>query len=166
MHAPEHRRSYRAAARAAMFALVAPAALIVALAMTAALDGWADAFRHAVFVMLLIFALADVLVLTIDFIPFTRPYRPGHAKLKSRWPLYLFGAYGFSYGLVHIELMALGSDYAFGALLGATAVAIAVLELGGRKAAMKWSVDPDEGLADDSGGITVLDIGAVVRGAV
>ena len=41
--------------------------------------------------------LAEVIALTVDFIPFTRAYQPGHAKLKTLWWLYILGIYVFAY---------------------------------------------------------------------
>jgi len=87
-------------------ALVGPPVVIAALAGGALAGGWPGAVRHVVFVLLLVLSLADFVVLTIDHVPFTRPYRPGHAKLKTRWPLYALGAYGFSSGLAALELAA------------------------------------------------------------
>ncbi len=94
VNAPARFDSYARGVRAALVALVAPA--LSAIAFVA--GGWAHAARTA----LLIVGLADAVVLTIDFLPFTRPYQPGHAKLKTRWPLYAVGAFAFTYGCLRI----------------------------------------------------------------
>ena len=79
--------AYALGTRAAILAFVGPPALAAALATGAWIGGSLRAMYHAAFVLLMVAALADFIVLTVDHLPFTRPYRPGHAKLKTRWPL-------------------------------------------------------------------------------
>ena len=85
-----------------------------------------------------------MVVLTIDFVPFTRPYEPGHAKLKTRWPLYAIASALTAYALPHLPLWALVS----------TAV---VLYVAGDYRSRRWTTEPSDDLFDDST-ITVLDL--------
>ncbi len=48
--------------------------------------------------------LVEALALTVRHVPFTRPYPPGHARIKTRWPLYLIGMYAVAYLPVRLEL--------------------------------------------------------------
>ena len=67
-----------------------------------AAGGWHEALWHTSFVALLVLVLVEVVAVTVPFTPFTRAYEPGHAKLKTRWPLYVIGVYVFAYLLVRI----------------------------------------------------------------
>lgn len=159
-NAPRSTSAYALGTRAALMALVGPPASLIAAAVAAPIGGWPTAITHGVFVALVVMALADFIVLTIDGIPFTRPYEPGHAKLKSRWPIYLLGSSGFGYGLASLELM-LGHD-AGGVLLllaGVTAV-IAVFEVAVRHAGRAWSAEPRDARSEEYESVTVLDLGA------
>lgn len=164
-NAPARSTDYRAGVCASVLAFVGPPATLLAVAVAFGAGGWSAAVRHGAFVLTTVAALAELVAASIDFVPFTRAYRPGHARLKTRWPLYLLGAYGFSYGLVAIELRVWQSASAFLVLVASIAAAIAVFEIGGRRAAAAWSVEPPEEVAGDLGDIAVLDIGRVVHGA-
>jgi len=161
---PVRSTAYRAGVCAAMIAAVAPAAALAAL-LAGALEGWTGAARHAALVTMAVAALAEIVVTTIDFVPFTRPYQPGHAKLRTRWPLYLAGAYAFSYGLVAIERFVWKSASGFVTLLAVLGGVITLLEAAGRRPTRAWSVEPAEEIAGDLRDIAVLDIGCVVHGA-
>ncbi|HZR22057.1 MAG TPA: hypothetical protein VFA59_00625 [Vicinamibacterales bacterium] len=143
-HAPAAFASYARGVRASIVALLAPLAAIAAYAA----GGW----RHAVLVAVSIAALADILVLTIDFLPFTRAYEPGHARLKSRWPLYLLGAVAFAFGTLRLPVWF------------ATAVLVA-LELSIAYATRGWSLQPDEDAVSDAFSVTTLDLTRAFGGA-
>lgn len=136
-HAPERYASYLRGVRAAIVALVAPAAGAAA----AAVGGW----TYGVAVVLLVVALADAIVVTVDFLPFTRAYLPGHAKLKTRWPLYAIAAYAFAYGLPHAPLWSL-------------AAAVVVLELIGVRRSRSWTLEPNDDAEDEPGAVIRLDL--------
>ena len=104
-------------------------------------------------VALVVVALANLLVLTIDFVPFTRAYEPGHAKLKTRWPLYAFGSYAFSYGALKIPILYV--------VLGVLA-----LELIGRRTPSRWSAAPREEDFNSLSAVTVLDLTSGARAAL
>jgi hypothetical protein len=136
-HVPEEMASLLRGVRAATLAFVAPPA--IALAATVA--GW-----HAALVTALItIAIAEAVVLTIDFVPFTRPYAPGHAKLKTRWPLYAAGSALVGYVLPHASLWLL-------------VAIVLVLHVRTRSAAARWTVDPHEGADEVLSTVTRLDL--------
>jgi predicted permease len=138
VNASAHFDSYARGVRAAIVALVAPVFGAVAFAV----GGW----THAARTVLSIVVLADVIVLTIDFLPFTRAYRPGHAKLKTRSPIYAIGAYAFAYGLVRVPPVLL-------------LVPVAALELTiGRSSRHRWAMAMPSGDAADDDAVVTLDL--------
>jgi hypothetical protein len=101
--------------------------------------------------------------LTIGFVPFTRAYPPGHSNLKSLWWLYVLGMVAFAYWPARIALSAIRNPAPLLGLTAVLAVAIGILEVVGRRRALRgrglWPDAPEDELSD----ITVLDIGAVRR---
>jgi hypothetical protein len=136
-NAPNESVSYRRAIRASIIGFVLPAAA----ALAAAVGGAAHALRVAVVVV----SLANLVVLSVDFVPFTRAYQPGHAKLKTRWPLYAFGSYAFSYGVLTLPL-------------AYTVLAALALDLATRVARRHWSAAPRHDDTDSGSAVTVLDL--------
>ena len=123
------------------------------------LVGWRIAAGHARIVMLAIAFTAQFASMLVDSVPFTRAYPPGHAKLKTRWPLYFGGMYAVAYWPVRWEL---GAIHDPGALLRLAAVglaAIVALDLIGRRAALDWRVQPDAEFGDDPEQLTFLNLG-------
>jgi hypothetical protein len=95
---------YWSAVRASMIAFVVPRTLIV-VGLLVPFLGWRVTALHAVFVGTLVVLFIEVIALTIDHIPFTRAYRPGHANLKAGgWVVYLLGLYVFAYLPTRLEL--------------------------------------------------------------
>jgi hypothetical protein len=68
--------------RAAMMAIVLPAAIVISAAVTWLLLGWKIAAFHSVFVAAMTALWVELSALTIPHIPFTQAYAPGHARLK------------------------------------------------------------------------------------
>jgi uncharacterized membrane protein YuzA (DUF378 family) len=136
-NAPDRSRSYRRAVRASIVGFLAPGAALVALAIGGA--------GHAMRVALVVVGLANLLVLTIDFVPFTRAYEPGHAKLKTRWPLYALGSYAFSDAALKVPIL-----YVL--------VGVLALELIGRSTRDRWSAEPREEDINSMSAVTVLDL--------
>jgi len=155
---PEHVSSYWAALRASIVGFILPVTLLLTACLIP-LVGWHVAAWHAAFVALVVLLLAEVVALTIDFVPFTRPYEPGHAKLKSRWPLYLFGMYGTAYWPVWFELRALHDPRAMLKLMAVFAVAIVAVDLVGRFRARRWSMETLEESMGEEITLTTLNIG-------
>jgi hypothetical protein len=149
-----------AAIRAVMAAMLVPAAAAGAVILSARLS-WSEVVRHASFVALAVIVLIELLALTVTFTPYIRPYEPGHAKLKTRWPLYLIGAYAFSYRLVALERRCwTDSRWFVGLLICLAALAIA-LDVAGRTRAGPSSTDGFEELANEEGQMAVLGLAAV-----
>ena len=161
---PPVSRGYWLGTRAALTALLAPATAAIAWIVTAPLLGWRIAAWHGAFAALMAVVLAEFVALTITHIPFTQPYPPGHAKLKARWPLYLFGMFAFASFPVRAEMRALAAGWEPTLLLYAAGAAAALHALGWW-CARRWSVEPRDEFADDPYYIPVLDIGDVVHGA-
>jgi hypothetical protein len=158
VNAPARSRAYRRAACASAIALIAPPAVFLAVLLTVSTRDWPLVGRHAALVLFAVVALAELITLTIDFLPFTRPYSPGHAKLKTRWPIYAAGAFFFALGLPRLELAALQSGNAFLTLAACFAAAIVLCEIAGRSMALRWSMQSAEELGDEEHAITVLDL--------
>ena len=77
-----------------MFAFAIGPALLVNALVVLPLVGWRIAAIHALVVTLAIAITAQFASLLVEGVPFTRAYPPGHAKLKTRWQLYLLGHVG------------------------------------------------------------------------
>jgi hypothetical protein len=102
--------------------------------------------------------------LTIDFVPFTRPYVPGHARLKTRWPLYVLGLYAFAFWPARLASHAAADAAATLQIAGVVLAIAVILEIVGRTRASRWHIDPAEEFDDQGSGIAVLDIGMAVHG--
>jgi hypothetical protein len=163
-NAPATGVSYPAAVRASVIAIIGPPAVALGAGIGAAVAGASGALRHAAVLLVAVWLLAELVVLTVDFIPFTNAYRPGHAKLKTRWPLYIVGAYLFGSLLVRVEL-ACSDVWSFLTLLACGGAVILAGEMTWRRRAARWSANAGEEFADDDGDIAVLHIGQVVHGA-
>jgi hypothetical protein len=157
-NAPDHARAYWSAVRAAMIAFIVPPVLLVDL-LIAPLLGWRMAVPYALVTSAVVVLLAEVVALTIDFIPFTRAYRPGHAKLRTRWPLYLIGLYCFAFWPARLQLWTADDPAASLQIAAAVAAIIAIVELVGRRRAARWSLECEDEPEDLFSRIAVLDIG-------
>ncbi|OLD13607.1 MAG: hypothetical protein AUJ01_14975 [Acidobacteria bacterium 13_1_40CM_3_65_5] len=163
-NAPLRSRAYWSAVRASLIAIIVPPAATLALALGFAV-GWRVAAWHALIVTSVLVLFLEVIALTIDYIPFTRPYPPGHAKLKLLWPLYLFGMFAVAFWPTRYELRILDDPAALRQMTAWIGVAIAVLEVVGRWRALKWSVTWDEEVPDGLSSVTVLSIGNPLHNA-
>ena len=164
-NAPETTTGYWAGVRATMLACVLPWSLAATAAVTIPLLGWTATAKHALLVCAVATIIVEAAALTIDFVPFTRPYQPGHANLKTRWWLYALGLWATAYMPVRLELRALGNPTAFAALLIGLAAAAAALELAGRARAARWAVRSIDEPPDPLSRLHVLDISSVAQRA-
>jgi hypothetical protein len=153
-NAPANSAAYWVGTRAAMRILIIPPAFLLTAGVIAPLLGARIAAWHAAFVVLMLAALIELVALTIDSVPFTSPYRPGHAKLKSRWPLYLLGMFAFAYWPVRAELSALGGSEV--PMLAWPAAAAVTFHLAGRRRARRWSVEADADVSEDAAILRLL----------
>ncbi len=104
----ERALAFRSGVRAATLCVVLPPALFLIWAVIAPLVGWRVAAWHTAFVSLVLLAMVNAMMLTIRHVPFTAMYRPGHAKLRTRWPLYVMGMFAVAVWPVRVELRSLG----------------------------------------------------------
>ena len=156
-NAPARSRAYWSAVRASSIALVVPPAVCFCLAL-GFMVGWRVALWHSLIVTSVLVLLLEVIALTIDYIPFTRAYPPGHARLKLLWPVYLFGIFAVAYWPTRYEVRNLDDPAALLHLVGWMAGAIAVLEVVGRWRALRWSVASDEEVPDGLSSTIVLSL--------
>jgi hypothetical protein len=153
--------SYWKGVRAAMIAIAVVPALAANGLIVLPLLGWRMAASHAVIVCMAVVFAAQAVSVLIDSVPFTRPYPPGHTKLKTRWPLYFGGMYAVAYWPVRWELHALHDPDAWFRLIAGGIAAIGVLEVIGRRAARQWELQPDVEFSDDPEALTMLNLGQV-----
>jgi len=159
-HAPLQTPAYWSATRASAIGFLLPLALL-ADALIAPLIGMRAAAWHAMIVIPVVVLLAETIALTVTFVPFTRPYEPGHAKLKTRWPLYLFGLFAFAIWPARAAMYAGGRPADIVSIAEWLSAIAVVLEIAGRARARRWRIDPAEEYNNESA-IAVLDIGIVL----
>jgi hypothetical protein len=160
-NAPEPTEAYWSAARASMIALLVPMMIMVNLVLIGPLLGSRVTLWHTLVGCSLVILLTELLALTIDFVPFTRAYEPGHAKLKTRWPLYALGVLSFAYVPARLELNILDNPASLIWMLAGIGAAIVVLEVIGRHRSSRWSIQKED--PDYRWDETMLDIGRVAR---
>jgi hypothetical protein len=120
---------------------------------------------HALVVVGAAAMVVEAMVLTIEFVPFTRPYQPGHARLKTRWPLYLVGSWTATFLPARFASQALSDPLAMFEIAG-TLIAIALaLEYVGRLRATRWQIEAAEPFDAGASEAAVLRIGFVIPGA-
>jgi hypothetical protein len=159
-NAPVRSTAYWSAVRASAIGFLLPLALLFDAPLTFLIGARAAAW-HALVVAAVVLVLGETIALTVDFVPFTRPYEPGHAKLRTRWPLYLIGLFLFALWPARAAMWRAGDPDGI-VRLAAVFLAIAVvLEIAGRVHARRWAIDPAEEFVEPSE-INVLDIGMVV----
>jgi hypothetical protein len=99
--------------------------------------------------------------MTIDRVPFTRPYVSGDARLRRRWPFYFLGMYAFAYWPVRFELRCMdGHEPVLVAAIGVVGLGLHLL---GHSRARRFSVAPDDDAHSDWPDLAVLNIGAISR---
>jgi hypothetical protein len=152
--------SYWSGVRAAMFAFAIGPALLVDALVVGPLLGWRVATVHALIVTLAITITAQFASLLVESVPFTRAYPPGHAKLKTRWQLYLLGMWAIAYVPVRMELRVLDHPWGLVVLITKGLAVVVVLEAVGRYRGRRWTMPPDSELDDaDPEALTFLNLG-------
>jgi hypothetical protein len=152
--------SHWSGVRAAMLAYAIGPALFVNALVVLPLVGWRIATIHALIVTLAIAITAQFASLLVEGVPFTRAYPPGHAKLKTRWQLYLLGMWVIAYLPVRWEMPVLNDPWGLSVLLMKGVAVFGVLELVGRRRARKWELPPESELDDaDPESLTFLNLG-------
>ena len=153
--------SYWSGVRAAMIPVVLFPALALNAIVIAPLLGWAVAASHTLVVSSVLIAMVELLSLTTDFVPYTRVYEPGHARLKTRWPLYLLGMFLVAYVPVRVELELRHHPLSILLFPAGAALVIVAAEMTGRRFGATWKMEAVE--PEDSDAATVLNIGGVSR---
>lgn len=160
MHSQLPSASYWSGVRAAMFAFAIGPALLVNALVVGPLLGWRIGAIHALVVTLAIAITAQFASLLVQGVPFTRAYPPGHAKLKTRWQLYLLGMWGIAYLPVRWEMPVLNDPRGLAGLLAQGLAVLVVLEIAGRHRARKWTLPPEPDFDDtDPESLTFLNLG-------
>jgi hypothetical protein len=159
-NAPIRSSGYWSATRAAAIGFLMPMSLVADL-LIAPLIGIRAAAWHAVIVASVAVVLAETIALTVRFVPFTRPYEPGHAKLRTRWPLYLIGVFVFAVWPARAALYTGGDPVQLLRVAGWILGGAIALEVAGRIHARSWRLEPSEECQEESA-IAVLDIGIVL----
>jgi hypothetical protein len=142
--------------RAAMIGFVVPRTLLMAVLLIPFV-GWQIAARHAVVVIAVMVLFTELVASTVHDVPFTRPYRPGHAKLKTRWALYVVGLYLFAYLPTRVELW-LGPSLSLRSFLAVMLITIIALEVAGHWRSSGRRLLARSDLIDDDSETTVLDL--------
>lgn len=161
-NAPDGTVAYWSAVRATVLAVVMPPVVAVTMLM-AALVGWRAAAAQGLIACGVLVLLAELVGLTVNFIPFTRAYAPGHARLKTHWWIYLLGVYVLAYWPARVGLAVQSLPDLTVALVCLGAV-ITFVHLAGRRRATGWQLYPPAQDDNELSGATVLNIGGTVRG--
>lgn len=143
--------------RAALAVVLLPITVLCATAVSVAGGPWAVA-RHAAVAIAATLFLVEAIAATVRFVPYSRPYQPGHARLKTRWPLYGIGAYAFAYRLPDLERWCWDQPIGFTALIvgiGASSIAI---DLIARRQLPPAGAETLDDIAIDEADVTVLGI--------
>jgi hypothetical protein len=110
--------------RKAMFVFGVLPLFAALLPVYVVLWGWATAFFHTFFDLVLSFLLIEVLLFRFHKIPFTCSYLPGKAQLTTRWIFYWLGFATYAYTMASLEQWFLMRSIRMGAfyVLGCAAV--------------------------------------------
>jgi hypothetical protein len=157
-------RAYWASVRASAIGFLLPFSMAANAILIPAI-GFRAAALHGLVVAAVTVVVAEMVAVTIDFIPFTRAYRPGHARLKTRWPLYLVLLWALAFAPAAAARPRLGDGVAIAGLTAAPLAVALILECVGRRRASRWSIDESDDRIDGSTSVSVLDIGFVLPGA-
>jgi len=150
--------SYWSGVRASMVAFAIGPALLVNALIVLPLAGFRLTAIHSIVICLTVTIAAQFASLLVDSVPFTRAYPPGHAKLKTRWPLYMLGMYAVAYLPVQLELRTLNDPAGFVRMVAAGFAVTGTLEVLGRRIAMNWQLQPDTEFGDDPEALTMLNL--------
>ena len=150
VNAPADSSQYRTGVRASILAALLPAGLLSTAALVP-LVGWRIAALHGVLVLMLTATLAEIVLITIGHIPFTRAYPPGHARLRTRWWIYPVGFLAFAFLPVRGELMVLQGRILWSDLYGWIAVpALIVAAISIRRSRVSIAEIPEDFDTDES----------------
>ncbi len=155
--------AYWSAIRASMVGVVLPPTALIAAAIFVPLLGWRSAAIHMLSVCAVSGFLIEIVSLTIQFVPFTQPYRPGHANLKTLWWLYVLGLVAFAYVPARIALSSIQNP---SPLLWMTALVLlvtAAVDVLARGRTYRCSTVSEADEVDEMSSMTTLDLGTPVK---
>ncbi len=159
LNGPEAGRARWIAVRSTLAGFLAPPALAVSAALISMLVGWREAIWHTLLVGAVVAVLIECITLTITHVPFLQPFPPGHARLRTRWPLYVVGMYVCAYFPIRLELRWFDSPVALAMFIGVlVAVAIGIDVAGPRLQKRARELDDEEEVGDPDR-VTVLALG-------
>jgi hypothetical protein len=84
---------------------------------------------HGAFTGLAGWLIAELLVLDLRSVPFTRVYTPGHWRVKGLWPLYILAFTVYAYWLAALALATISQPWLLLLLGGIVAVVVAAVSL-------------------------------------
>jgi hypothetical protein len=151
--------------RASMLAVIVPPALALTGFVTVPVLGWSVALRHAVIVFAISVIVIEAAALAIDFVPFTRPYEPGRANLKTRWWLYPLGLWTCAYLPAYAELPSLSNAPLFLGMVAALTAVIVGLDRIGSARAGRRELPVSEDRGDPLAALRVLDLAGAAESA-
>jgi hypothetical protein len=163
--APARHDATWSAVRAVLLVCVLPPIAAISLLVTAFPLGVRVAVMHTVFVIAATTVLVEIAALTVAFVPFTRAYQPGRAKLRTRWWLYVVGVSASASWPIRFELWALDHAPALLIAIAVLSTVAVALDLTGRRQSFRLAPSLPEETSDQVAGFTVLDIGMTVHGA-
>jgi hypothetical protein len=161
VNAPGSSSQYGAGVRASMLAVLLPAGVLSTAALVPFV-GWRVAALHCVLVLMVTVTLAEVVLITIGHLPFTRAYPPGHARLRTRWWIYPAGLLAFAFLPVRGELMVLHGRILWSDLFGWIAIpALVVAAVSIRRARVSLGAIPEDDTDESS--VVTLGLDATTR---
>ncbi len=160
---PKSANAYWSAIRASMAAVVLPPTALIAVMIFVPLLGWRTAVIHTFSVCVVAAFLIEIVALTIHFVPFTEPYRPGHANLKSLWWLYVLGLVPFAYVPARIAFASLHNPAPLLWMTASVVVVTAAVDVIARGRTHRCSTVSLADDADETSNVTVLDLGTPVK---
>src|SRR5262245_1844558 len=155
---------YWASVRAAAIGFLLPFS-IAADALLIPAIGVGAAAAYGLVVVAVTVLVAEGVAATIDFIPFTCAYRPGHARLKTRWPVYLLLLVAIGFAPAAAARRALDNPVALASLAAKIAAVALIVDRVARVRASRWSIDDIDERLEESSTVGVLDIGFTTPGA-
>jgi len=154
----------RGAVRAAALGFLLPFAIAADASLIPSIGARAAAL-YLVVVVAVTILVAEGVAATIDFVPFTRAYPPGHARLKTRWPLYLLLLVAIGFVPAVAARRALGDGGTAITLASGPLMVALALECAARVRRPRQTIDDFDEPVDGSTAVNVLDIGFVLPGA-
>jgi hypothetical protein len=155
---PLHMKPYWMGVHAALFGFLVPRTLLLSALLFPVL-GWRVGSWHTLLVLAQTMVLVEAMALTVNHVPFTRPYDPGHARFKTRWPLYLVGMFVFAYWPARFEQISFENTVHLVAQVAVLVIGALVLHTWGRWSRNARMVEPVEEVSEEPySSVTTLNL--------